>query len=155
MTTILNEDRLATGYLDFFRFVIIANKQEIVRLKTAIGQIIPRGLEFQPIKYFPSKFGRAQRKYLVSIDDRDYMLWSLWWSWRESNPRPNIFVKSFLHAYSVLLFREATGNKQPITSLAEWSYAISTAYDCSILFCFESAAGRGNKRTCPAALMTT
>lgn len=24
------------------------------------------------------------------------------WSWRESNPRPNIIVKSFLHAYFII-----------------------------------------------------
>src|SRR6266487_5814101 len=40
------------------------------------------------------------------------------WRRRESNSCPNIFFKSLLHAYSVLLFRELTGNKQPINSLA-------------------------------------
>jgi hypothetical protein len=34
------------------------------------------------------------------------------WSWRESNPRPNIFVESFLHAYFIINCRHHTGNEQ-------------------------------------------
>jgi hypothetical protein len=34
------------------------------------------------------------------------------WSWRESNPRPNIFLKSFLHAYFIINCRHKTGNEQ-------------------------------------------
>jgi len=69
-----------------------------------------------------------------------------WLSWRrrESNSCPNIFFKSFLHAYFVLGFRELAGstsanasvdkNKQPINSLAASSFAASTAFGSSILF---------------------
>lgn len=31
------------------------------------------------------------------------------WSWRESNPRPNISATVFLHAYSGIACREGTG----------------------------------------------
>ena len=34
------------------------------------------------------------------------------WRWGDSNPCPNIFYKSFLHAYFVIDCRKWTGNKQ-------------------------------------------
>ncbi len=42
----------------------------------------------------------------------------LWWSWRESNPRPNRETIRFLHAYLGLHFRAATRPKPPITALS-------------------------------------
>ena len=36
------------------------------------------------------------------------------WSWRESNPRPNEEIISFLHAYLCLIFR-ATAEPKPST----------------------------------------
>ncbi len=41
-----------------------------------------------------------------------------WWSWRDSNPRPNKQYISFLHAYSVLDFRRQTEYRHPICRLA-------------------------------------
>ena len=37
-----------------------------------------------------------------------------WWTWRESNPRPNEEIISFLHAYLCLIFR-ATAEPKPST----------------------------------------
>ncbi len=39
------------------------------------------------------------------------------WSWRESNPRPNKQQKCFLHAYTVIGFRELPGNSHPNQNL--------------------------------------
>lgn len=33
----------------------------------------------------------------------------LWWSWRDLNPRPNVELMCFLHAYSSVGFRATAG----------------------------------------------
>lgn len=40
------------------------------------------------------------------------------WSWRESNPRPNEEIISFLHAYLCLNFRARTEPKPSIPALS-------------------------------------
>ncbi|MEY3349053.1 MAG: hypothetical protein RLY46_1092 [Bacteroidota bacterium] len=35
-----------------------------------------------------------------------------WWSWWDSNPRPNIFPESFLHAYFSIDCRNQAGAEQ-------------------------------------------
>ena len=40
------------------------------------------------------------------------------WSWRESNPRPNEEIISFLHAYLCLNFRAAAEPKPSTTTLS-------------------------------------
>ena len=40
------------------------------------------------------------------------------WSWRESNPRPNEEIISFLHAYLCLNFRAGTEPKPSIPALS-------------------------------------
>ncbi|EEX44561.1 hypothetical protein BACFIN_07720 [Bacteroides finegoldii DSM 17565] len=40
------------------------------------------------------------------------------WSWRESNPRPNEEIISFLHAYLCLDFRTGTEPKPSIPALS-------------------------------------
>ena len=40
------------------------------------------------------------------------------WSWRESNPRPNEEIISFLHAYLCLNFRAGTEPKPSIPTLS-------------------------------------
>jgi len=38
---------------------------------------------------------------------------TIWWSWRESNPRPNKQPKCFLHAYPLIGFRTYPGKQNP------------------------------------------
>ena len=40
------------------------------------------------------------------------------WRWRDLNPRPNVELICFLHAYSLLVFRSVTGKRQPIAPLS-------------------------------------
>ena len=61
--------------------------------------------------------------YLITGQGVKKSLWKLhklwnakkWWSWRESNPRPNEETISFLHAYLWLHFR-ATAEPKPSTA---------------------------------------
>jgi len=40
------------------------------------------------------------------------------WSWGESNSRPNIFLKSFLHVYCCIICRRYTGTTHTNISLS-------------------------------------
>ena len=77
------------------------------------------------------------------------------WSWRESNPRPNIFFQSFLHVYFRIACRPLTGTEQTNERRSWMSLKLlsqpSAAATC---FVFESAAEHGNRSTCSAARMT-
>lgn len=44
------------------------------------------------------------------------------WSWRDSNPRPNVEPMSFLHAYLHLGFRVAAGMGRPTAALSSKSF---------------------------------
>jgi hypothetical protein len=46
------------------------------------------------------------------------------WSWRESNPRPNEEIISFLHAYLCLSFR-ATAEPKPSTIALSFKVSFS------------------------------
>jgi len=46
------------------------------------------------------------------------MSYKTWWSWRESNPRPNEEATGFLHAYPRLVFRAPAGSEPPTGTLA-------------------------------------
>ena len=43
---------------------------------------------------------------------------ALLWSWRDSNPRPNVELICFLHAYSLVGFCGVAGKRQPTAPLA-------------------------------------
>lgn len=47
------------------------------------------------------------------------------WRWRDLNPRPNAELMCFLHAYSLIDFRDVAGQRQPTAPL---SSKISEAY---------------------------
>ena len=47
-----------------------------------------------------------------------------WWTWRESNPRPNEEIISFLHAYLCLSFR-ATAEPKPSTIALSFKVSFS------------------------------
>jgi len=72
-----------------------------------------------------------------------------WWSWRDSNPRPNTITISFLHAYFIIICRRKTGNEQ--TNHALSCMVLSNGHSLPLqhsVFCFESAAEPGNRPTC-------
>ena len=52
----------------------------------------------------PERVDRQKKSPIIMED--------LLWSWRDSNPRPNIFAVSFLHAYSGINCRAFTGTGQ-------------------------------------------
>ena len=54
------------------------------------------------------------------------------WSWRESNPRPNEEIISFLHAYLCLSFR-VTAEPKPstVTLSSKVSFALRGKYELS------------------------
>lgn len=78
------------------------------------------------------------------------------WSRGESNPCPNKFAVSFLHAYFTIICRDYNGSEPTSVNLS-WMELKLTAQPKLIAtcICFESAAEHGNRSTCSAALMTT
>ena len=62
-------------------------------------------------------------KVSSSTEKADHLVGFLcWWRWADSNRRPNIVPKSFLHAYSFFGCRERTAERQAIQSLFSKSY---------------------------------
>ena len=57
-------------------------------------------------------------------ESSDYFRAFFWWSWRESNPRPNEEIISFLHAYLCLIFR-ATAEPKPSTIALSFKVSFS------------------------------
>lgn len=89
--------------------IATTEKQELLRL------VFDNGLYYQSSLYrtpylmetFTHNSLKLKQQQLLIIDGWDYQINDTppRWSWRESNPRPNIFVKSFLHAYFIIACR--------------------------------------------------
>ena len=71
--------------------IVEENKSRIIKIKEAVRMLLGTDKGF-------NEKGTTQIFKKLEL--------SLWWSWRESNPRPNIFVKSFLHAYFTIICRQ-------------------------------------------------
>ena len=62
--------------------------------------------------------GRGVKSFLNKKPLKISGLQNKLWSWRESNPRPNEEIISFLHAYLCLDFRALTEPKPSINALS-------------------------------------
>ncbi len=90
------------------------------RNKKTVAKLGPREPVFASPRASPKteKTGDAGHKEAANYLKVSGLHFERWWSWRESNPRPNKETIRFLHAYSRLHFRALARPGPPTNALA-------------------------------------